>query len=146
MIDLSHVRNYYVACGYTDLRRGIDGLASIVALLHTITFFTWQYTSSTIVEKMLGAKSRLMLKHSYSPLVEPGVLSSYSFIIRGVSRSQFLFSSQLRRALRHRFPPILLDSSRQTMVQSSPIGSFQDGQTERRILRQRWRDLVSGTN
>ena len=30
MIDLSKVRNYYVACGYTDLRRGIDGLASIV--------------------------------------------------------------------------------------------------------------------
>ena len=32
MIDLSKVRNYYVACGYTDLRRGIDGLASIVTL------------------------------------------------------------------------------------------------------------------
>lgn len=30
MIDLSKVRNYYVACGYTDLRCGIDGLASIV--------------------------------------------------------------------------------------------------------------------
>lgn len=30
MIDLSVVRNYYVACGYTDLRRGIDGLAEIV--------------------------------------------------------------------------------------------------------------------
>ena len=30
MIDLSHVRRYYVACGYTDLRRGIDGLAAIV--------------------------------------------------------------------------------------------------------------------
>ena len=30
MIDLSRVRHYYVACGYTDLRRGIDGLASIV--------------------------------------------------------------------------------------------------------------------
>lgn len=30
MIDLSRVRNYYVACGYTDLRRGTDGLASIV--------------------------------------------------------------------------------------------------------------------
>ena len=30
MIDLSKVRNYYVACGYTDMRRGIDGLASIV--------------------------------------------------------------------------------------------------------------------
>ena len=29
MIDLSHVRRYYVACGYTDLRRGIDGLAAI---------------------------------------------------------------------------------------------------------------------
>ena len=30
MIDLSCVSNYYVACGYTDLRRGIDGLAEIV--------------------------------------------------------------------------------------------------------------------
>ena len=30
MIDLSRVANYYVACGYTDLRRGIDGLAEIV--------------------------------------------------------------------------------------------------------------------
>ena len=29
MIDLSRVRKYYVACGYTDLRRGIDGLAAI---------------------------------------------------------------------------------------------------------------------
>ena len=32
MVDLSRVSNYYVACGYTDLRRGIDGLASIVTL------------------------------------------------------------------------------------------------------------------
>ena len=31
MIDLSKVRNYYVACGYTDLRFGIQGLAAIVA-------------------------------------------------------------------------------------------------------------------
>lgn len=30
MMDLSKVRNYYVACGYTDLRLGIDGLASVV--------------------------------------------------------------------------------------------------------------------
>lgn len=30
MIDLSKVKNYYVVCGYTDLRRGIDGLAAIV--------------------------------------------------------------------------------------------------------------------
>ena len=30
MIDLSRVRNYYVACGYTDLRRSIDGLAMII--------------------------------------------------------------------------------------------------------------------
>ena len=30
MIDLSQVRNYYVACGYTDLRLGIDGLAAVV--------------------------------------------------------------------------------------------------------------------
>jgi transposase len=30
MIDLSKVRSYYIACGYTDLRLGIDGLAAVV--------------------------------------------------------------------------------------------------------------------
>jgi len=30
MIDLSRVSKYYVACGYTDLRRGIEGLAAMV--------------------------------------------------------------------------------------------------------------------
>ena len=30
MIDLSKVCNYYIACGYTDLRFGIQGLAAIV--------------------------------------------------------------------------------------------------------------------
>ena len=30
MIDLAKVRNYYIACGYTDLRLGIDGLVAVV--------------------------------------------------------------------------------------------------------------------
>lgn len=30
MIDLTKVPNYYIACGYTDLRLGIDGLAAVV--------------------------------------------------------------------------------------------------------------------
>ena len=30
MTDLSKIRNYSVACGYTDLRYGIDGLAAVV--------------------------------------------------------------------------------------------------------------------
>ena len=34
MLDLSRVQNYYVACGYTDLRCGIDGLAAIVKQQH----------------------------------------------------------------------------------------------------------------
>ena len=32
MIDLRKVRNYYIAVGYTDLRKGIDSLAAIVML------------------------------------------------------------------------------------------------------------------
>lgn len=31
MMDLSRVSKYHVACGYTDLRRGINRLAAIVA-------------------------------------------------------------------------------------------------------------------
>lgn len=30
MIDLTKFRNYYIDCGYTDLRLGIDRLASVV--------------------------------------------------------------------------------------------------------------------
>jgi transposase len=29
MLDLSAIRKYYVACGYTDMRRSIDGLVAI---------------------------------------------------------------------------------------------------------------------
>lgn len=30
MFDYSKVSNYYIACGYTDMRKQIDGLAAIV--------------------------------------------------------------------------------------------------------------------
>lgn len=30
MIYLAKVRNDYIACGYTDLRLGIDGLAAVI--------------------------------------------------------------------------------------------------------------------
>ena len=30
MMELAKITRYYIACGYTDLRRGIDGLACIV--------------------------------------------------------------------------------------------------------------------
>jgi len=30
MIDIVKIKRYYIACGYTDLRFGIDGLACIV--------------------------------------------------------------------------------------------------------------------
>ena len=32
MINFSSVRNYYIACGYTDMRRQIDGLVALVQL------------------------------------------------------------------------------------------------------------------
>ncbi len=32
MIDFSHVHNYYIACGYTDMRKQIDGLVAMIQL------------------------------------------------------------------------------------------------------------------
>ncbi|MBR3017815.1 MAG: transposase [Clostridia bacterium] len=32
MLDFSRVQNYYIACGYTDMRKQIDGLAAVVEL------------------------------------------------------------------------------------------------------------------
>ena len=32
MLDFSRVENYYIACGYTDMRRQIDGLAAVVEM------------------------------------------------------------------------------------------------------------------
>ncbi|MDI9504497.1 MAG: IS66 family insertion sequence element accessory protein TnpB [Bacillota bacterium] len=32
MLDFSRVQNYYIACGYTDMRRQIDGLVAVVEM------------------------------------------------------------------------------------------------------------------
>ena len=32
MLDFSRVQNYYIACGYTDMRKQIDGLAAMVEM------------------------------------------------------------------------------------------------------------------
>jgi len=34
MIDFSRVRNYYIASGYTDMRKLIDGLVAVVQIQH----------------------------------------------------------------------------------------------------------------
>lgn len=36
MIDFSRVQNYYIACGYTDMRRQIDGLTALVRLQYHV--------------------------------------------------------------------------------------------------------------
>ena len=38
--DISIAKNVYIACGYTDLRRGIDGLATIVQQQFQLDPFT----------------------------------------------------------------------------------------------------------
>ena len=30
MLDFSRVQNYYIACGYTDMRKSIDGLCALI--------------------------------------------------------------------------------------------------------------------
>ena len=30
MLDFSCIQNYYITCGYTDMRKQIDGLAALV--------------------------------------------------------------------------------------------------------------------
>ena len=32
MLDFSRVQSYYIACGYTDMRKQIDGLVAVVEL------------------------------------------------------------------------------------------------------------------
>ncbi len=32
MLDFSRVQNYFIACGYTDMRKQIDGLVAVVEL------------------------------------------------------------------------------------------------------------------
>ena len=32
MLDYSRVENYYIACGYTDMRKQIDGLVAVVEM------------------------------------------------------------------------------------------------------------------
>lgn len=40
LIDFTGANRIYIACGYTDLRRGIDGLASIVQQQFDLDPFT----------------------------------------------------------------------------------------------------------
>ena len=40
IFDASKIRNVYVACGYTDMRKQIDGLAAIVELQYKMQFDT----------------------------------------------------------------------------------------------------------
>ena len=36
--DLSHVKNYHVVCGYTDMRLGVDKLIQVVMHTHHMVF------------------------------------------------------------------------------------------------------------
>ena len=36
MLDFTGVRNYYIRCGYTDMRKQIDGLAALVRLEYSL--------------------------------------------------------------------------------------------------------------
>lgn len=40
MLDVTRAKHVYLACGYTDLRRGIDGLAAIVQQRFNLDPFT----------------------------------------------------------------------------------------------------------
>lgn len=48
MIDLSKVRNYYIACGYTDLRLRIDGLAVVVMQQYAASWMRRVFASSAV--------------------------------------------------------------------------------------------------
>ena len=60
MIDFSRVRNYYIACGYTDMRKQIDGLVAIVQLqfghADRIKALYWDGTGYILLYKRLREK------------------------------------------------------------------------------------------
>ena len=55
MLDFSRVQNYYIACGYTDMRKQIDGLAALVQ-----TQFG-QEMDDTSLYLFCGRRARVML-------------------------------------------------------------------------------------
>ena len=53
MLDFSRVQNYFIACGYTDMRKQIDGVVAVVELQFgrrlDVTISSFMHIANTVL-------------------------------------------------------------------------------------------------
>ena len=77
MIDLSKVRNYYVACGYTDLRLGIDGPAAVGITKKCTPLGSKMHTPPTFHQKVRTENANRLCSDRFRIAVEPVIVKRY---------------------------------------------------------------------
>ncbi len=65
LTDFNGADRVYIACGYTDLRRGIDGLASLVQQQFNLDLFT-----NTLFLYKLGVSQQQILLPPYFSILK----------------------------------------------------------------------------
>ena len=96
MIDLTKVRNFYIACGYTDLRLGIDGLAAVVKQQYgshfdeeSLFLFCGRRTDGRFQWPRSEAELRLLDPQSFRWLMEGLRIEQKTAIRKGKPRDLF---------------------------------------------------------
>ena len=90
MLDFTRVQNYYIACGYTDMRKQIDGLAALVQTQFgqemDETSLYWDGTGYILLYKRLTEK-RFQWPRSEKDLKKL-TLQEFRWLMEGLSITQ----------------------------------------------------------
>jgi len=77
LIDFNQVKHAYLICGYTDLRKGIDGLAALVAHeYHWMMLYVFQNTPNIESGLLFYTSTKIKIRLILS-MVNNGLLQAY---------------------------------------------------------------------